>query len=101
MTTGEIEYKTWKRRPELTTIETKQHETVPGLSFEIGIDASGKADLKSVTYPDSYTPEQIKKSVSNREKILQTEGCKHCKKINSPKSRFPILKRFRDALASH
>lgn len=83
---GYLQDKTWIRRPELKTIRCQRHKTIPNLTFCIGEDENGKADVQSVTYPDSWDEDRIQQAIDNREDTLKKEGCAHCRELNASRT---------------
>lgn len=82
MITGEVRGHTWLRRPELQPFEVKQHKTIPGLTFELGKEPTGKVDVRTVEYPRDWPQDKVLSAAENRERLIQTEGCPHCNAYN-------------------
>lgn len=73
---------TWLRRPELTPFKVMEHQKYKGLFFELGKDDQGRVDVRRVMYPMGWDREKVMSAIRNRERILQTEGCPHCRVEN-------------------
>jgi len=81
---GTLKENVWDRRPELIPVMMREHKTHKGLFFEIGYDpATGQYEVRRVIYPRAWAKDRIQAAVQNRERIFETEGCPHCKILNT------------------